>query len=173
MVRPCRARSVDLGPGGAIGRVSFEPIDSYPGPSAGSARSAWVGENSSVEFTWVDSRRNRLRPTEIGAYVAEEGRRRRPVMFTYKRVWYSGRSFANGLFSFAFSPFLYGVIWLIINDELEYKHLSPPVRLVGEIRGLLCRIPVCACSSSPRAGSSIPNSYSPIQLRDVLPSCTD
>ena len=42
VVLPFRARSVDLGSGCNIGRVSYKPIDPYPGASASSVRSVVV-----------------------------------------------------------------------------------------------------------------------------------
>ena len=169
----CRSRSVDLRTTGRVGRDGFKPIDRYPGSSSCSVQSAVDDEDFTGNLTWVTSRNNRAQSATLSPFVYAEGWRRRLLHFTYKRVWYAGQSFGQGLFNFSFLPFPYELIRLIVRDCLYYKHLFAPVWLVGEVYGFLRQAPNCTCRSFPRAGASQPNSYSFIQLRSVILSSTD
>ena len=60
-------------------------------------------------------------------YFAAEGRGRRPFRFTYISMRYADRFFARGLFNFALPPSLCELVRLIINNELDYRHLFAPV----------------------------------------------
>ena len=102
-VRPCRARSVDIGPAGAVVRVDFKPITPYHG-SSGNPPQICIGRRRlRRRFRMVHSIRSRIISSNLTDYAAKAGCSRRPRRFTYKRIWYAGSSFAQCLY-FRFPP---------------------------------------------------------------------
>ena len=119
--------SVELGPGGAVGRASIRTTTRYPAAKAHSLGSSLMAEDFSGNFTWVESIRNRLTSRDLSVYVPFSGRRRHRFELTYKRARYAARSFSQGLYNFHFAPFYmnsFGVSWLTISNTDIYLHRS-------------------------------------------------
>ena len=171
--RPNRDRSLDLGPGGHIGKAGDKPTHKYPGARARSVQSAADDEDYAGHFTWVCDYRNALRPPNLLDYVASEPCVYREFRFTYKLAWYAASAFANGFYNFSFLPFFYELLRRIIREQLDYAHLFAPVWLVDETYHILRKRPTCSCRSLPRAGSAISGCFAFDGNRKSVMSCTD
>ena len=132
VVRPCRSRSLDLGPSGNVGRAGEKLSRKYTGSRSCSAQSAVGDEDYTGHFAWTGDYRNASRYPNILDYAAGEPYKYHEFKFTYKSVWYAASAFPQGFYNFCSEPFFYELLRLIIRERLDYSHLFAPIWVVGE-----------------------------------------
>ena len=177
VARPCLARSVDLGPGGTVGKSPFTMRTKFPGAHAQSLCSSLDDEDYTGNFKRGVSVSRRHESNELWPFLFENGWVHRKFQFTYKRVWYARRAFDQGLYNFAFLPFFYELLRMIPRRMLDFRHLYAPMWVADEVYGILRKNPICKCSSIPlkvkMPDGKEARRFTFNTLRKIMHSCTD
>lgn len=95
-----------------------------PGPSALSDANSLGCEEYAANFTRHAASRNRYTDQELSCCTSND-LWTTYSLFSYKKIWYAGRSFNTGLYGSRFEKYLYELIRLVSREQLGFGHLSP------------------------------------------------
>ena len=124
---------VELGPRGVFGRAANMSGERCHGSSALSDHKQLGDEDYAANSTWNGHANNRYSSKDFSSH---------PV-FSYKKIWYSGKSFATGLYGFSSETYTYELTRLIARGEMGFEHLAAPARLVQTESEMVCHANTC------------------------------